>query len=71
MAYLIKGRQTFRGTREGGTFLELSLDQIRQGTEEREVWSETGLEKEDRATWLPRSLGFILVQRRATGGFYK
>ena len=69
MAYLIKGRQTYRGTREGGTLLEASLDQISRDTEEREVWSETGLEKEDRATWLPRSLGFTLVQRRATGGF--
>ena len=55
MAYLIKGRQTYRGTRGGGTFLEVSLDQISRGTEERAVWSETGLEKEDRATWLPRS----------------
>ena len=69
MAYLIKGKQTYRGTREDGTFLEVSLDQISRGTEEREVWSETGLEKEDRATWLPQSLGFTLVQRRATGGF--
>ena len=69
MAYLIKGKQTYRGTREDGTFLEVSLDQISRGTEEREVWSETGLEKEDRATWLPRSSGFTLVQTRATGGF--
>ena len=69
MAYLIKGKQTYRGTREGGTLLEAPLDQISRDTEEREVWSETGLEKEDRATWLPRSLGFTLVQRRATGGF--
>ena len=42
MAYLIKGRQTYRGTRGGGTFLEVSLDQISRGTEERAVWSETG-----------------------------
>ena len=68
MAYLIKGRQTYRGTREGGTFLEVSLDQTSWGTEERKVWSETGLEKKDRATWLPWSSGFTLVQR-ATGGF--